>query len=171
MKSIFLIITVLVVSLSSFTTYKSSIATSDLIQTNDSIPAINKQIIEFVKTKIKKKVGTGECWDLASEALQLVNAKWDMKYKFGKEIDYKKEPIYPGDIIQFENVILNYEKDGKKFTEKMTHHTAIIFEVTNNTNFTMAHQNNGYSGKKVGVSPLDLATLTKGKFKIYRAER
>lgn len=171
MKSIFLIITVLVVSLSSFTTYKSSIATSDLIQTNDSIPVMNQQIIEFVKTKIKKKVGTGECWDLAAEALQQVNAKWDMKYKFGKEIDYKKEPIYPGDIIQFENVILNYEKDGKKFTEKMPHHTAIIYEVTNNTNFTMAHQNNGYSGKKVGVSPLDLATLTKGKFKIYRAEK
>ena len=62
-------------------------------------------------------------------------------------------------------------KDGKKFTEKMSHHTAIIFEVIDKTNFTMAHQNNGYSGKKVGVSPIDLATLTKGKFKIYRAER
>lgn len=170
MKTILFILTILVFSLSSFTTFKSSIVT-DFIQKNDSIPAMNKQIIEFVKTKLKKKVGTGECWDLASEALQTVNAKWDMKYKFGKEIDYKKELIFPGDIIQFENVILNYEKDGKKFTEKMAHHTAIIYEVTNNTNFTMAHQNNGYSGKKVGVSPLDLATLTKGKFKIYRAER
>ena len=170
MKSILFIITPLVFLLSSFTVSKH-LEVNPFIQTKDSIPAMNKQIIEFVKTKIKKKVGTGECWDLASEALQLVNAKWDMKYKYGKEIDYKKEPIYPGDIIQFENVILNYEKDGKKFTEKMAHHTAIIFEVTNNTNFTMAHQNNGYSGKKVGVSPLDLATLTKGKFKIYRAER
>jgi hypothetical protein len=171
MKSIFLIITLLVVSLSSFTTYKSFVASISLIQTTDSIKAMNKQIIEFVKTKIKKKIGTGECWDLAAEALKIVNAKWDMKYKFGKEIDFKKEPIYPGDIIQFENVILNYEKDGKKFTEKMSHHTAIIFEVIDKTNFTMAHQNNGYSGKKVGISPIDLATLTKGKFKIYRAEK
>ena len=53
----------------------------------------------------------------------------------------------------------------------MSHHTAIIFEVIDKTNFTMAHQNNGYSGKKVGISPIDLATLTKGKFKIYRAEK
>jgi hypothetical protein len=93
MKSIFLIITLLVVSLSSFTTYKSFVASISLIQTTDSIPAMNKQIIEFVKTKIKKKIGTGECWDLAAEALKIVNAKWDMKYKFGKEIDFKKEPI------------------------------------------------------------------------------
>ena len=55
MKSIFLIITLLVVSLSSFTTYKSFVASISLIQTTDSIPAMNKQIIEFVKTKIKKK--------------------------------------------------------------------------------------------------------------------
>jgi len=168
MKTILFTLTILSFSLTSFTISMPSNSFC-YFQTNDSIPAMNKQIIEFVNTKLKKKVGTGECWDLAAEALQLVNAKWDMKYKFGKEIDYKKEPIYPGDIIQFENVILNYEKEGKKFTEKMAHHTAIIYEVTNNTNFTMAHQNNGYSGKKVGVSPLDLATLTKGKFKIYRA--
>ncbi len=170
MKPILIIFTFLSFLLSSFTisTYLKPIS---YFKTSDSIPPMNKQIIDFVKTKIKKKVGTGECWDLAAEALQLVNARWDMKYKFGKEIDYKKELVYPGDIIQFENVILNYEKDGKKYTEKMSHHTAIIYEVIDKTNFTIAHQNNGYSGKKVGVSPLDLATLTKGKFKIYRAER
>jgi hypothetical protein len=170
MKSILFILTFLGFSLTSFTISKS-VKLFATTQTSDSIPAMNKQIIEFVKTKIKKKVGTGECWDLASEALHSVNAKWDMQYKFGKEIDYKKEAIYPGDIIQFENVVLNYEKDGKKFIEKMSHHTAIIFEVTDKTNFTIAHQNNGYSGKKVGISPLDLTTLTKGKFKIYRAEK
>ena len=170
MKSIFFIIIFLSFLLSSFT-ISSFLKPIGYFQTTDSIPAMNKQIIDFVKAKIKKKVGTGECWDLAAEALQIVNAKWDMKYKFGKEIDYKKEPIYPGDIIQFENVILNYEKDGKKYTEKMSHHTAIIYEVINKTNYNIAHQNNGYSGKKVGVSPLDLATLTKGKFKIYRAEK
>jgi hypothetical protein len=137
----------------------------------DSIPEMNKQIIDFVKTKIKTKVGTGECWDLASEALKSVNATWNMKYKFGSEIDYKKETVFPGDIIQFEGVVLNYEINGKKYIEKMSHHTAIIFEVKDKTNFTLAHQNNGYSGRKVGLSPLDLSTLTKGKFKIYRPEK
>lgn len=142
-----------------------------MIQSSDSIPELNKKIKDFATSKLKKRVGTGECWDLAAEALLSVNAKWDMKYKFGREINYKAEQIFPGDIIQFENVILNYEMNGRKYTEKMAHHTAIIYEVKNNTNYTLAHQNTGYTGKKVGLSPLDLATLTKGKFKIYRAER
>jgi hypothetical protein len=154
-----------------FTSFKNSIHKNYNLQINDSIPEMNQQIITFVKSKIKTKVGTGECWDLAAEALKIVDASWDMKYDFGREINYKKEIVFPGDIIQFENVILKYEMDGKKYTEKMSHHTAIIFEVKDKTNFTIAHQNNGYSGKKVGVSPLDLTTQTKGKFKIYRPEK
>lgn len=134
----------------------------------DSIPEMNKQIINFVKTKIKTKVGTGQCWDLAAEALKSVNATWNMPYDFGREINYKIEPVFPGDIIQFEGVQLNYIIDNKKYTEKMSHHTAIIFEVKNNTNFILAHQNNGYSGKKVGLSPFELNTLTRGKIKIFR---
>lgn len=142
-----------------------------IIQSSDSIPEMNRKIIEYVKTKINKKVGRGECWDFAAEALQLVNAKWDMNYKFGKVINYNKEPVFPGDIIQLEGVILHYEMNGMKYTEKMLHHTAIIYEVKTPNNFMIAHQNNGYSGRKVGVSPLDLATLSKGKFTIYRPER
>lgn len=137
----------------------------------DSIPEMNKQIIAFVKTKIKTKVGTGECWDLAAEALKSVNASWNMPYNFGREINYKIEPVFPGDIIQFEGVQLNYIIDNKKYTEKMSHHTAIIFEVKNNSNFILAHQNNGYSGKKVGLSPLELNTLTRGKIKIFRPKK
>jgi hypothetical protein len=52
----------------------------------DSIPSINKQIIVFVKNNIGKKVGRGECWDLANEGLNFVSAKWDGEYNFGKEI-------------------------------------------------------------------------------------
>ena len=156
--------------LASFTSITYSKKTV-ILQTTNNIPEMNKQITEFVTSKIKKKVGTGECWDLAAEALQLVNAKWNMKYVYGKEINNKTEPIFPGDIIQFENVVLNYEINGRKYTEKMQHHTAIIYEVKDNTNFVLAHQNTGYTGKKVGLSPLDLSTLTKGKFKVYRAEK
>lgn len=168
-KSVFIIFS-LACLLTSFTK-SENLKESATIQSTDSIPEMNRRIIDYVNTKLKKKVGTGECWDFAAEALQSVNAKWDMKYKFGKDINYKKEPVFPGDIIQFENVVLNYEIKGVKYKEKMSHHTAIIFEVKDKTNFTIAHQNNGYSGRKVGVSPLDIATLTKGKFTIYRPEK
>ena len=42
----------------------------------DDLP-LNKGIITFVNSKMNKKVGKGECWDVANEALTLVNAKWD----------------------------------------------------------------------------------------------
>lgn len=164
-----LLVISLVYSLASFT--KPVIKPFTTFQNKDSIPELNRKIIDYVNSKIKKKVGTGECWDFASEALKSVNAKWDRKYKFGKEINYKNEPVFPGDIIQLEGVILHYEIKGAKYTEKMSHHTAIVYEVKSRDNFTIAHQNNGFSGRKVGVSPLDLATLTKGKFTIYRPER
>ncbi|MCD6019100.1 MAG: hypothetical protein K0S53_2221 [Bacteroidetes bacterium] len=157
----------------SFTSFDKPFIAKPLntVQATDSIPEINRQIVAYAKTKIKKKVGRGECWDFAAEALQTANAKWDMNYKFGKEIDYKKEQVFPGDIIQLEGVILNYEINGMKYTEKMMHHTAIIYEVNAQNSFMIAHQNNGFSGRKVGVSSLDLATLTKGKFTIYRPEK
>lgn len=134
----------------------------------DSIPELNKNMVAFVKTKIGKKVGKGECWDLAAEALNSIGAKWDGNYGFGKDVNYKKECVYPGDIIQFEGVALKYEIDKKKFIEKMAHHTAIIYEVKSKEAFVIADQNTGRSGKKVGVGPLDLKTITKGKFKIFR---
>ena len=135
------------------------------------LPIANQQIIEFVKSKLNTKVGRGECQDLASEALNYINAKWESPYKYGKEVNYKKEAIYPGDIIQFENIKIEYERNGVTYAETMPHHTAIIFQTISETNYEIAHQNNGFSGKKVGVSPIDLKDIKKGKFKIYRPEK
>lgn len=134
-------------------------------------PEWNQEVIDFVNTKLKKKVGNGECWELAAQALNSFDAKWDGKYVFGKEVNYKTGCIYPGDIIQFEGVVVKYEKDGTKFMEYMTHHTAVIYEVKETGVFTLAHQNIGNWGKKVGLSPLDLKNITKGTFKIFRPEK
>jgi len=134
----------------------------------EQMPELNKAIVSFVKTKMKKKVGRGECWDLAAEALNKVEAKWDGNSKFGKEVNYKKECVYPGDIIQFEDVVLKYEQDGKYFIEKLEHHTAIIFHVKEKDSFVIADQNTRFSGKTVGTHNFDVKTLTKGSFKIYR---
>lgn len=138
------------------------------IKVCDSIPSLNKKIINFVKTKIGKKVGKGECWDVAAEALNTSVAKWDGNYKFGEEVNYKTDCIYPGDIVQFEGVTIKYEIEKKKFSESMAHHTAIIYEVKGKEEFILADQNTGRSGRKVGLSPLELKNITKGKFKIYR---
>jgi len=134
----------------------------------DSIPGLNKQILEYVKSTIGKKVDRGECWDLANQALTSINAEWDHKYKYGKPVNPKKDIIYPGDLIQFEGVKVKYKKGNTTYTEDMNHHTAIINRVIEKGVYELAHQNTGFSGRKVGLSTLDISTIIKGKMSIYR---
>lgn len=134
----------------------------------DSIPVLNQKIILYVRTTIGKKVGHGECWDLAAQALNLNQASWDHKYAYGREINPAKECVYPGDIIQFEGVVLKFRKGSRVYKETMEHHTAIIYEVKDKKVFVLIHQNTAFFGRKVGLSELDLKTITRGKFKIYR---
>ena len=134
----------------------------------DSIPELNKQVIEYVKTTIGKKVDRGECWDLANKALTQINADWDLKYKYGSLVNPKKDVIYPGDIIQFEGVKVKYKNGNTTYTEEMGHHTAIIYRVIDKNTYELAHQNTGFSGRKVGLSKLDITNIIKGRMSIYR---
>ena len=136
----------------------------------DSISPLNKEIISYVTSQLNKKVGRGECWDLASYALNKVGAKWDGLYVYGRKL-MPGECIQPGDIIQFKNVKLSYSIGKQTFTEDMKQHTAIIFAVKNADEVVLAHQNTGFSGKKVGKSPLVFSTIYKGTYSIYRPEK
>jgi len=135
-----------------------------------AIPVLNQEIVEYVTSVIGKKVDRGECWDLANEALTKANAKWNGNYKYGKPLNPMKDTIYPGDLIQFENVLLKYKKDGRQYTEQMAHHTAIVYQVNAKGVYLIAHQNTGQHGRKVGISDLNLTDITKGKATFYRPE-
>ena len=131
-------------------------------------PELNKKIIDFVNSKINKKVGRGECWDLAAEALNSTGAIWDKNFKFGKEIDIKKDCVFPGDIVQFTDVAIEYTLGNRTYTETMAQHTAIIFEVKGSGDYTIADQNTTAHGKKVGLGPLKLKNISTGKTQVYR---
>jgi hypothetical protein len=134
----------------------------------DSIPELNKKIVGLVKQQIGNTVDRGECWDLAALVLNRYDATWDKKYVFGRKVDPAKDCVYPGDIIQFEGVTIKYKRGNAVFTETMGHHTAVIYEVKSQGVYVLAHQNTGTSGRKVGLSDLDLKTIVKGKYQIYR---
>ena len=123
------------------------------------LPPLNKKIIDYVTTVIGKKVDRGECWDLANRALTDNNADWDGEYKYGRRIDPKKDIVMPGDIIQFENVKVVYKKDNTTTTEMMPHHTAIVYKVISTGVYELAHQNTGFSGRKVGLSEFNLENM------------
>ena len=140
------------------------------------LPDVNRKIVEYVDTVIGKKVGRGECWDLASAAMNHADAFLDRSsqetiYVFGKEIDPDKVKVLPGDIIQFENVRMEYARGNAVYTETMLHHTAIVYELLGQNYFKLAHQNTSFSGKKVGISEFALADVKKGDVIIYRPFR
>lgn len=139
------------------------------------LPVTNQKVINFVKTKIGKKVDRGECWDLANAALTVSNAKFDrssMKtiYIYGKKLNPAKDEILPGDMIQFEKVKLKYKKGDVEYREEMPHHTAIVYKVYGPGHYQLAHQNTGFSGKKVGLSDMKLEDVSKGKMFFYRPQ-
>jgi len=139
----------------------------------DQLPSVNQRIINYVDGVIGIRVGRGECWDLADEALMRSGAKFDKSsketlYIFGRKYDHRKEPILPGDIIQFQKVIVKYQKGNTIITETMAHHTAIVYEIRENHKMNLAHQNTSRIGKKVGISEFDLNHIQKGKLYFYR---
>ncbi|MEA2105472.1 MAG: hypothetical protein U9P82_01950 [Bacteroidota bacterium] len=84
-----------------------------------NIPELNQKMIHYVQSVIGTQVDRGECWDLANQALQKVDADWDRSFVYGNAVDPKKDVIFPGDIIQFENVVIKYKKENTHYTETM----------------------------------------------------
>ncbi|HNX06755.1 MAG TPA: hypothetical protein PKL96_04170 [Bacteroidales bacterium] len=132
------------------------------------MPETNKKIIDYVNTVIGKKVDYGECWDLAYRAVTKNNCAWDGKYKWGQRINPATDSIFPGDILQFYNATLKYKDGNKIYKEVFKLHTAIIFSIKGKGIYEIAHQNNAYSGRKVGLSELDLSNKVSGTIEFYR---
>jgi len=146
-------------------------STSFRAPAGDSIPELNRMIVEIVAQQIGKTVDRGECWDLAALVLNDTGASWDHEYIFGRKLDPASDTLFPGDLIQFEGVKIRYKRGNATYTETMAHHTAVIYQVKEQGVFVIAHQNNGVSGRKVGLTDLELKTIIQGKFMIYRPVR
>ena len=142
-----------------------------LVLDNDTLPEVNNQIIAFVDAHLHHKVGYGECWDLAAIPLNNSNAKWDKRYVFGKLLQPDTDSIFPGDIIQFEGVVITTRKENYKATAYLEHHTAIIYKVWGNKKYTLAQQNTSDLGRKVGFGEIDLSHLDRGRYMIYRPSK
>lgn len=127
--------------------------------------AISQKIVAYCDANKGKKVGKGECWDLAKEALNSAGATWTPPYVFGKELT-KKDALQAGDILQFEKVKIEYPDGAWK---DLPHHTAVVYSVGEGKKITMAEQN--ANGKRFVIfSEIDLSYITKGKYTAYRPQ-
>ncbi len=138
-----------------------------LLAQPDSLPPLNQRVVAFVREQVGRRVGRGECWDLAAQALDAAGAKWDGDYGFGRKLDPDKETILPGVIVQFEGVEFRWEEDRAIHTVSMPHHTAIILEVKAPGSFIIGQQNTRETGRKVGAGELVLSRRVKGSIGFY----
>jgi len=131
-------------------------------------PELNQKIVKLASEQESKKVGKGECWDLVQLVLDESNADWDGYEDFGDLINHKKDCIYPGDIIQFENVKIEWEDGKYTYVETMKHHFAVVHDVQEDGTIMLIHQNTGQHGRKVGKTIFRIANMEKGKIFVFR---
>jgi len=135
----------------------------------DSVPPpVNRAVVAFVQAHAGQRVGRGECWDLAAEALDAAGARWDGEKGFGDPVDPMKDCVHAGDIIHFSKATFRHFEGGLTRTERMDDHTAVIIRVQDRGVYTLAHQNTPVTGRKVGFSDIDLRHIAGGKYVVYR---
>ena len=131
---------------------------------------INDKVLAYVNRVMGKTVGSGECWDLVQEALDLNGADWVRPFNFGRPLDPESDRINPGDIIQFKSVKLksSLPGGGSKFQNiGFPDHTAVITGVQGKNRYELVQQN--FDGKRyVTRSMVDLNNMTSGKYRIFR---
>jgi hypothetical protein len=133
------------------------------------LPITNAKVIEYVNSMIGKKVGRGECWDLASEALDYADARWSSPYNYGMKVNYKTEKLMPGDIIQATNVSMESKTQTSITRWKMAVHTAIVYEVKSGGEIVIAEQNvDGV--RKVMTNTWNLNDIKSGKMEFFRPQ-
>lgn len=134
----------------------------------DSLPAVNKGVVSFVREHVGERVGRGECWDLAAAALNAAKAEWDRNYGFGRVVDHGKEAVLPGDIVQFEGAEFRWEEGSAVHTARMPRHTAVVLEVIAPGVYTIGEQNTREHGRRVGLGDLVLTRQIGGTIGFFR---
>jgi hypothetical protein len=131
---------------------------------------LNGTIIGYVNKVMGTKVGRGECWDLAQEALDQSLADWTRPVRFGRPLNPESDEIKAGDIIQFRSVkITEHLPGGATRYESLgsPDHTAIVYKVIGKKHYTVAHQN-VRGNRNVITEEINLSKVTGGTYWIYR---
>ena len=137
---------------------------------DSAMPALGDAIIAFVDAKMGTSVGRGECWDLAQEALDSLGADWQRPTQFGVRLDLDRDAVARGDVLQFENVRIEYDRSDRAHvieTVGSPSHTAIVYEVLGRKHFKVAQQN-VQGVRTVMLGEINLNYVVRGTYEAYR---
>jgi hypothetical protein len=126
------------------------------------ISEIQREVVNFAADNIGKKIGRGECWDLADQALRAAGAEPPKGYSFGDRIPLNE--IQPGDILQFTTA--RFDEPGYWTIMGTPNHTAVVHAVGDTRAFIL-QQN--FDGKRyVTTYDLNLNNQTSGQIEAFR---
>lgn len=137
------------------------------VPTNWGFPELNVAVANFAVDHLTKKVGNGECWTLAKQALVAAGAQPPSGYVFGRELTYG-EPWLPGDILQFTNCQFVDVQPNRRSTTTLgtPNHTAIVYSVANGN--VVILQQNVNNDKHVQTQTLNFSNMVSGNLIVYR---
>jgi len=153
---------------------------------------LGEKVVNFARRRVGERVGSGECFDLADQALRSNGAKSAANFgSVAKNADYvwgtsvSPSDARPGDIIQFrdyryDRTIETSTREDTDFQER-PHHTAIVERMDGAGAITVLEQNapDGSPGKRTQLFFSDVSTTSGGKkttikvqgsFRFYRPQ-
>jgi hypothetical protein len=133
---------------------------------------LGRNVVAFAQRHLNRKVGNGECWTLAFEALKFAGAHLPGQngygtYVFGRQVGLGQ--LQSGDILQFEGV--RFDHHGPKGAHNWTsfpHHTAIV-ESVRGKSVTILQQNFN-DVRRVGRATINMGDRTAGTIAAYRPQ-
>lgn len=126
------------------------------------ISEIQREVVNFAADNVGRRVGRGECWDLADQALRAAGAEPPRGYTFGDRIPLSE--IQPGDILQFTSA--RFDEPGYWTIMGMPNHTAVVHAVGDTRAFILQQNFNGQ--RHVTPYDLNLNNLTSGRLEAFR---
>jgi len=123
---------------------------------------VNRRVLDFATSNIGRKVGNGECWTLAAEALDYAGAQPPNLYNFGQKISLRQ--LRPGDVLQFRTA--RFEEANYWAQLGAPDHTAIVYSTKGAKTFIL-HQN--FGKKIVTILDINFENMVSGNVQAYRA--
>jgi len=164
-------------------------------ETGNKIPSLNQKIVSFCKKSLGKKVGDGQCADLAYQALTKSGAEspddfqdnplpgdyvwgeliYGFKVRDGKTMETgDRKAVFPGDVIQMRDVIIEHEETSDDYVTKETidadHHTAVVESVSEDGMTYQVIEQNANDVPTVTSGAFHLRDMKSGYILVYRAK-
>lgn len=138
----------------------------------DDIPLFNVEMVNLVNKKFNKQVGAGSTREFITYALDNMHATWNLEEKkLGREVNTDYYCVYPGDIIYFDNVVIDIDAGTRMLEDvSLSEHYAIVSEVIGDGKFSILHQGFLPEAKRVIVTRIDIKEKKSGNISFYRGQ-